>query len=90
MHTLWRPTPEWPNDTPAQVADGLIEWTNEVIDVLRPHTPDESYQNFPSRLIRDRKQEYYAENFPRLVSVKTTYDRHNLFRNYQSIPPRRS
>jgi FAD/FMN-containing dehydrogenase len=90
MHTLWRPTPQWPNDAPAHVANGLIEWTNEVIDVLRPHTPDESYQNFPNRLISDWKQQYYAENFPRLVSVKTTYDHHNLFRNYQSIPPHRS
>jgi FAD/FMN-containing dehydrogenase len=90
MHTLWRPTPVWPDDAPAHVGTGLIDWTNEVIDVLRPHTPDESYQNFPNRLIRDWKQEYYAENFPRLVSVKTSYDRHNLFRNSQSIPPRRS
>jgi FAD/FMN-containing dehydrogenase len=90
MHTLWRPTPVWPNDAPAHVGDGLIEWTNEVIDVLRPHTPDESYQNFPNRLIRDWKREYYAENFARLVAVKTEYDRHNLFRNPQSIPPSRS
>jgi FAD/FMN-containing dehydrogenase len=89
MHTLWRPTPVWPNDAPAHVGNGLIEWTNEVIDVLRPHTPDESYQNFPNRLIRDWKREYYAENFARLVTVKTKYDRHNLFRNAQSIPPRR-
>jgi FAD/FMN-containing dehydrogenase len=89
MLTLWRPTPVWPNDAPARVGQALIDWTNEVIDVLRPYTPDESYQNFPNRLIADWKQEYYAENFPRLVTVKTTYDRGNLFRNQQSIPPLR-
>jgi FAD/FMN-containing dehydrogenase len=87
MQTMWRPTPVWPNDAPAHVGQGLIEWTNEVIDVLRPHTPDESYQNFPNRLISDWKQEYYAENYARLVRVKTRYDRGNLFRNAQSIPP---
>jgi FAD/FMN-containing dehydrogenase len=90
MHTLWRPTPVWPNDAPPHVGESLIDWTNEVIDVLRPHTPDESYQNFPNRLIADWQREYYAENFRRLVQVKTKYDRRNLFRNAQSIPPHRS
>jgi FAD/FMN-containing dehydrogenase len=89
MLTLWRPTPVWPNDAPPGVGQGLIDWTNDVIDVLRPHTPDESYQNFPNRLITDWQREYYAENFPRLVRVKTKYDRGNLFRNQQSIPPLR-
>ncbi len=87
MHTLWRPTPVWPNDAPESVGAGLIEWTNEVIDLLRPRTPSESYQNFPNRLITDWQQEYYAENYNRLVRVKTKYDCENLFRNFQSIPP---
>jgi FAD/FMN-containing dehydrogenase len=87
MHTLWRPTPVWPNDAPESVGAGLIEWTNEVIDLLRPRTPNESYQNFPNRLITDWQQEYYAENYDRLVRVKTRYDGKNLFRNFQSVPP---
>jgi FAD/FMN-containing dehydrogenase len=87
MHTLWRPTPVWPNDAPESVGAGLIEWTNEVVGLLRPCTPDESYQNFPNRLITDWRQEYYAENYNRLVRVKTKYDSKNLFRNFQSIPP---
>jgi FAD/FMN-containing dehydrogenase len=86
MQTLWRPTPVWPNDAPASVGQGLIEWTNEVVDLLRPHTPDESYQNFPNRLITDWRQEYYGENFARLVKVKTKYDPRNVFHNLQSIP----
>ena len=49
----------------------------------------ESYQNFPNRDIKDWKREYYAENLDRLVNVKTKYDPHNVFRNAQSIPPRR-
>jgi FAD/FMN-containing dehydrogenase len=58
-----------------------------MMDVLRPHMPDESYQNFPDRLISDRRREYYAENFPRLARITSKYDPQNLFRNEQSIPP---
>lgn len=56
--------------------------------VIEPVTANESYQNVPNRLIRNWRREYYAENFPRLVTVKTRYDPANLFRNQQSIPPR--
>jgi len=84
--TLLRPTTVWPNDAPASVADELNAWTNAVIDTLRPHTPDESYQNFPNRMIDDWLQQYYGENLDRLIEVKTAYDPGNLFNNPQSIP----
>ena len=87
MMTLWRPTTVWPNRAPRPVGRRLVEWSGEVMDVLRRHTPDESYQNFPNRLISDWRREYYGENFPRLVRVKSRYDPHDLFRNQQSIPP---
>ena len=58
-----------------------------MVDIIAPVTAAESYQNFPNRLIRDWPREYYAENFPRLARVKSRYDRYNLFRNQQSIPP---
>lgn len=88
MKTLWRPTTVWPNQAPRSAGRRLVEWSQEVMDVLRPHTPDESYQNFPNRLIGDWRREYYGENFPRLVQVKSRYDPHDLFRNQQSIPAR--
>ena len=59
-----------------------------MIETVAASTLDESYQNFPNRGISDWRQEYYAENFPRLVRVKRRYDPRNLFRNAQSIPPR--
>jgi FAD/FMN-containing dehydrogenase len=31
---------------------------------------------------------YYAENFDRLVEIKTKYDPNDLFNNPQSIPTR--
>ena len=74
MLTLLRPTPVWPAGAPPSVGRRLIEWTNEVIRVLAPWTPGESYQNFPNRLITDWRRAYYAENFPRLVRVKDRYD----------------
>lgn len=88
MMTLLRPTTVWPNDAPASVSDGLNAWTSEVIEAIAPFTPDESYQNFPNRSLANWQQLYYAENFERLVDVKTKYDPGNLFNNPQSIPVR--
>jgi len=53
--------------------------------VFEPHTLDESYQNFPNRSLQNWEQLYYAENYPRLVEVKQTYDPTNLFHNAHSI-----
>lgn len=88
MMTLLRPTPDWPDDAAPSVGDDLLAWTDEMIGIVEPHTPAESYQNFPNRRIRDWQRQYYAENFPRLVEVKAKYDKDNLFRNEQSIPTR--
>ena len=88
--TLLRATPVWKIDSPKSVRDGLIAWTNQMISLIAPYTPAESYQNFPNRGIKRFKRAYYAENYPRLVKVKTKYDPDNVFHNPQSIPPRRS
>ncbi len=86
--TLLRPTTVWPNDAPASVGDELNAWTDAVIAAIAPHTPDESYQNFPNRAIQNWQQQYYAENFERLVDIKTAHDPGNLFHNAQSVPVR--
>jgi FAD/FMN-containing dehydrogenase len=88
--TLLRATPVWATDAPASVRDGLVAWSKEMIATIAPYSLDESYQNFPNRGIKDWRREYYAENFDRLVRVKTRYDSHDLFRNAQSIPVRHS
>ena len=87
--TLLRATPVWALDAPKSVSDGLIAWTNQMIKLIAPYTPAESYQNFPNRGIKDWRREYYAENYSRLVKVKTKYDPHDVFHNAQSIPARR-
>ncbi|MGI8486761.1 MAG: FAD-binding oxidoreductase [Thermomicrobiales bacterium] len=86
--TLLRPTTVWPDDAPTSVGDELNAWTAEVIAAITPFTPDESYQNFPNLSLKNWDQQYYAENFDRLVDVKTKYDPANLFNNPQSIPTR--
>lgn len=88
MTSLLRPTPVWPNDAPKSVGDDLMAWTNEMVKVVAPYTPAESYQNFPNRVLKDWQTQYYAENFPRLVDIKRKYDKKNLFQNPQSIPPK--
>lgn len=88
--TLLRATPVWETDAPHGVRRGLIEWTDEMIETIAPHTTTESYQNFPNRGIKHWERAYYAENFERLVDVKTKYDRHDVFHNPQSIPPRKA
>lgn len=88
MLTLLRPTTVWPDDAPASVSDGLNGWTEDIIKTISPHTPNESYQNFPNRSIDDWQEQYYGENFQRLVDVKTRYDPSNLFNNPQSVPTR--
>ena len=84
--TLLRATPVWALDASESVRDGLIAWTTQMIGLIAPYTPAESYQNFPNRGIADWQRQYYAENFARLVKVKSRYDPHDLFRNAQSIP----
>jgi FAD/FMN-containing dehydrogenase len=86
MSTLLRSTTVWSDDAPPSVVEGLNGWTDAVIATIAPSTPNESYQNFPNRMITDWREAYYAENFPRLVSVKAKYDPQNLFQNAQSIP----
>jgi len=85
MLTLLRATPVWAADAPPSVRDGLIAWTKQMIGLIAPHTPAESYQNFPNRGIKDWKREYYGENYPRLVRVKKRFDPDNVFRNAQSV-----
>lgn len=88
VSTLLRPTTVWSDDAPASVGRDLNDWTKAVVNELTPFTPDESYQNFPNRMIKDARRQYYGQNLPRLMAVKRKYDPQDLFHNPQSIPPR--
>lgn len=88
MLTLLRATPVWEASADVAVGRELTAWAAEVMDAIAAHTPAESYQNFPNRGIENWARQYYAENLPRLVDVKASYDPSDLFHNPQSIPPR--
>jgi len=85
MTELLRPTPVWANLTDAALVADLEAWTDAAIDVLDPHTPRESYQNFPNRAIQDWPEQYFAENLERLRTVKTEWDPGNVFASAQSL-----
>jgi FAD/FMN-containing dehydrogenase len=87
MLTLLRPTIVWPNGEDAVGAD-LRHWGDAMIEIMAPHTPHRSYQNFPNRELEQWQDAYYGENFARLVDVKARYDKENVFNNPQSVPPR--
>ena len=59
------------------IADGA-----ETID---GYSNGESFQNFMDPCLKDWRQAYSAENYPRLRAVKRSYDPHNLFRFEQCI-----
>jgi FAD/FMN-containing dehydrogenase len=86
--TMLRPTTVWPTGADPSVGDDLNAWTADVISLISPHTPDESYQNFPNRALERWETQYYGENLDRLVEIKTTVDPGNLFNNPQSVPTR--
>jgi FAD/FMN-containing dehydrogenase len=83
---LLRPTSLWPASAPPGVGNDLMEWTDKMVEIISPDTPDESYQNFPNRRIANWKQQYYGNNLARLIQVKRAVDPDNLFRSAQSIP----
>jgi FAD/FMN-containing dehydrogenase len=87
MLTLLRPTTVWPNDVPESFVNEVQKWTDGMIRIIEPHTPDESYQNFPNRSLPNPLKAYYGENLHRLKEVKKKYDPKNHFKNPQSIPP---
>lgn len=88
MTSMVRPSPVWSDlAAPEEVRD-LEDWTDAVLAAIEPHTPRESYQNFPNRRIVDWQEQYYAENLERLIEVKTAWDPANLFTSAQTIAPR--
>ncbi len=76
--------------TEPALSDRLIAWTREKVDAMQQYSPGGAYLNFPGvgedneNLVRTS----YAENYDRLVDVKTKYDPGNLFRMNVNIRPR--
>ena len=54
---------------------------------LLPATMSGAYVNYPDLDLPDWKQSYWGENYPRLSSIKKTYDPRNIFNHAQSVRP---
>ena len=70
--------------TPAQQAGGR-QWASKGFAAIDPYSNGETYQNFIDPALAGWQLAYYAENYPRLVAVKTAYDPDRVFRFAQSI-----
>jgi hypothetical protein len=68
-------------------SDRNIQWTRALFEAMQPHLEEAVYVNNLGEEGPSRVQAAYAENFPRLVAVKRTYDPDNLFRANHNIDP---
>ncbi|NUS54950.1 MAG: FAD-binding oxidoreductase [Streptomycetaceae bacterium] len=71
------------NPTPELIA-GSEAFVDRGMAVLDP-VGRGSYVNFPGYRLPDWAGQYYAENYPRLLTVKRRYDPDNVFRHPRSI-----
>ena len=74
----------WPD--PA-ANDANIAWVRGYFDASAPHAEAGGYVNFMSGDDQGQLRASYRGNYDRLVEVKRTYDRDNLFRVNQNIAP---
>ncbi|MHA6758331.1 FAD-dependent oxidoreductase [Streptacidiphilus sp. PAMC 29251] len=64
---------------------GAKAWVDGGFAVIDPYSSGESYQNWMDPELRDWKRSYYAENYPRLLSLKAGYDPHRFFSFAQGV-----
>jgi FAD/FMN-containing dehydrogenase len=76
-------------EDPAE-SDVNVAWVRDSIDELRPHSTGGVYLNFPGFFEEGKElleASYGAENYARLVALKTEYDPDNVFRLNGNIRP---
>jgi hypothetical protein len=75
---------QWSNATDS---DRNIQWTRALFEAMEPHLEESVYVNNLGDEGPGRVQAAYGENYPRLATVKRTYDPDNFFRANQNIDP---
>ncbi len=69
------------------VVDRQRDWLARYFADMQKYVQPESYVNFPDRDLPNWQHAYYGRNLPKLSRIKTQYDRENIFKFAQSIPP---
>jgi FAD/FMN-containing dehydrogenase len=79
-------TASLPTFTPTPEAEAAAAaWTDGGMTVANRYGNAENYQNTVDARLTDWRSAYYAENYPRLVRVKSRYDPARFFRFPQAI-----
>jgi FAD/FMN-containing dehydrogenase len=65
--------------------EAAAAWARRGFEVIDPYSNGESFQNFMDPGLKDWREAYYAENYPRLRAVKRHYDPHRLFAFPQGV-----
>lgn len=72
-----------------QVTDEAVasaeQFADDGFNAIDPYSNGETYLNFYDPRLPDWERSYYAENYPRLMRIKDSYDPHNIFRHQQSV-----
>jgi FAD/FMN-containing dehydrogenase len=75
----------WRRDSPRDVVDANLEWTNDFYSAVRRYRSGFAYQNYIDADLDGWQHAYYGANLARLRRVKAKYDPNNVFRFAQSI-----
>ncbi len=75
---------QWSNATDS---DRNVQWTRALFEAMEPHLEESVYVNNLGDEGPLRVQAAYGENYPRLATLKRTYDPANFFRANQNIDP---
>ncbi|MEU8590491.1 FAD-dependent oxidoreductase [Streptomyces sp. NPDC048664] len=74
-----------PAQATAENTAAATSWVNNGFSVIDPLSNGETYQNWMDPQLPDWRRAYYAENYARLVAVKSKYDPHRTFRFAQGV-----
>ena len=80
-------TTDWTNGAAAAGINNQHAWLRSFWASMQPYANGQAYQNYIDPDLTNWSQAYYAQNYPRLQTVKRTYDPTRLFNFPQAIVP---